>query len=269
MAATTYYTAGVTTDAIAAWATGGVWVLLLIAYGVRVSRRGKFRSDRVAGVGGTVVMGEGIMQATYWGIEPIVRALVRLRLTPNAITTIALVFGLGAGVAIALGYFGIACACATVSTICDILDGQVARMTRTGSARGELYDAVVDRYTEFALIGGFVVFARGHWVGVAIALLALQASFMISYASAKAEALKVDVPRGLMRRHERATVLTLTAGMTPLLGPTLASWWPGTSYVGDGAVFIGGLALVAAIGTAATVTRFARIYRSLGLGSAP
>jgi CDP-diacylglycerol--glycerol-3-phosphate 3-phosphatidyltransferase len=266
LAATTYYTADVTTDAIAAWATGGVWALLLVAYGVRVSRRGKFRSDRVAGVGGTVVMGEGIMQATYWGIEPVVRALVRLRLTPNAITTIALVFGLGAGVAIALGCFGIACACATVSTICDILDGQVARMTRTGSARGELYDAVVDRYTEFALIGGFVVFEREHWVGVAIALLALQASFMISYASAKAEALKVDVPRGLMRRHERATVLTLTAGLTPLLGPTLASWWPDAP---EGGVFVVGLSLVAAIGTAATVTRFARIYRSLGLGSAP
>ena len=52
-----------------------------------------------------------------------------------------------------------------------------------------------------------------------IALLALQASFMISYASAKAEALQVKMPRGLMRRHERAAVLTLVAGLTPLLGP--------------------------------------------------
>jgi CDP-diacylglycerol--glycerol-3-phosphate 3-phosphatidyltransferase len=247
-------------DLIAVAATGCIWFLLLVAYGLRVKRRGRFRSDRVSGVGGTAIMGENIMEATYWGIEPVVRALVAMRLTANAITTIALVFGLGAGVAIALGYFGVACACATISTICDILDGQVARLTHTGSARGELYDAVVDRYTEFALIAGFVVFAREHVVSVAIALLALQASFMISYASAKAEALRVDVPRGLMRRHERATVLTLTAGLTPMLGPTLTGWWPSLP---DGAMFIVGLALVAAIGTGATVTRFTRIYRSL------
>jgi phosphatidylglycerophosphate synthase len=251
----------VTFDAIASLATGATWALLLVAYGLRVRRRGAFRSDRVAGVGGTVVMGEGIMQATYWGIEPVVRGLVKLKLTPNAITTIALLFGLGAGVACAAGLFGLACACATISTICDILDGQVARFTKTGSAKGELYDAVVDRYTEFALIAGFVVYARDSWVLVAIALAALHASFMISYASAKAEALRVDVPRGLMRRHERATVLTLTAGLVPLVDPALLARFPALPY---GTTLACGLALVAAIGTASTITRFARIYRALG-----
>jgi hypothetical protein len=47
------------------------------------------------------------------------------------------------------------------------------------------------------------VYARESPIQVAVALLAL-ASFMISYASAKAEALHADTPRGLMRRHARS-----------------------------------------------------------------
>ena len=145
-----------------------------------------------------------MMQATYWASIRSVRGLAALGLTANAVTTMALVLGIAAGVAISCGHFGLACLLSTVSTLCDILDGQVARLTRSGSARGELYDSVVDRYTEFALIAGFVVYARDQGWLVLVALLALHASFMISYASAKAEALRASVPRGLMRRHERA-----------------------------------------------------------------
>ncbi|MEO6772220.1 MAG: CDP-alcohol phosphatidyltransferase family protein [Kofleriaceae bacterium] len=223
-------------------------------------RFGQFHSARVDSVGGTAIMGENIMQATYWAIDPVVRGLVAIGLSANGVTTLALVLGIGAGVAVSLGSFGVACLLATISTICDILDGQVARLTRTGSDTGELYDAVVDRYTEFALIAGFVIFAHDSSGQVIVALLALQASFMISYASAKAEALAVKIPRGLMRRHERATVLTLAAGLTPLLGPALhARWdaWPAT------APFLIGLGLVAAIGGVAGVVRFVWIRAAL------
>jgi CDP-diacylglycerol---glycerol-3-phosphate 3-phosphatidyltransferase len=247
-------------DAVATYVTGGVWVVLLTAYAVRVARFGQFHSARVDGIGGTAVMGENIMQATYWAVGPVVRGFVAIGFTANGVTTLALVLGIGAGVALGFGYFGVACLLSTVSTICDILDGQVARLTKTGSEVGELFDAAVDRYTEFALIGGFIVYARGSAWEVAIALLAMQASYMISYASAKAEALKVDVPRGLMRRHERAAVLTLVAGLTPILGPSIHARWealPPTS------VFTLGLAIVALVGGFAGILRFVWIRRAL------
>jgi CDP-diacylglycerol--glycerol-3-phosphate 3-phosphatidyltransferase len=247
-------------DVTVAYLTGALWLVLFAAYAIRVSRMGAFRSERVEGVGGTVVVGQGMMEATYWGLDPIVRGLVAIRLTANGVTTIALVLGLAAGVAIACGLFGLACLLSTVSTLCDILDGQVARHTKTGSARGELYDAAVDRYTEFALIGGFVVFARDAWPLLLVALVALHASFMISYASAKAEALSVSVPRGLMRRHERAATLTLTAGLTPIFGPMLHARW---AALPESSVFGFGLALVAVIGSYAAVQRFVRIARQL------
>jgi CDP-diacylglycerol--glycerol-3-phosphate 3-phosphatidyltransferase len=240
--------------------TGAVWIALIAAYLVRVVRFGKFRSERVTGVGGTALVGEGIMQATYWAIDPVVRGLVRLGATPNGITYSALVMGIGAGVAVAYGWFGLACLLATGSTISDILDGQVARLTKTGSNRGELLDAAVDRYTEFAFIAGFIFFAHGSVIAVGIALTALLASFMISYASAKAEALHVATPRGLMRRHERATYLILASGLTPVLGPTVHAHWPALP---ESIVFVAGLLIVGLVGNLAAVQRFARISRGL------
>jgi phosphatidylglycerophosphate synthase len=247
------------TDADFSWLTAAVWVVLIAAYAIRVSRYGAFRSERVLGVGGgTVLVGENIMQATYWAIEPVVRALVWIGATPNAITIAALFFGLGAGVAVATGWFGLACLLATASTISDILDGQVARVTKTGSNAGELLDAVADRYTEFAFIAGFILYARESPIEVIIALAALLASFMISYTSAKAEALQVSVPRGLMRRHERATYLTFAAGVTPMIGPSIHARWP---VLPTATVFLLGLAVVGAVGNLAALQRLVRIHR--------
>ncbi|CAN5252120.1 hypothetical protein BH11MYX1_BH11MYX1_43830 [soil metagenome] len=241
------------------YATGALWVVAFVAYAIRVRRFGAFHSARVDSVGGTAIMGETIMQATYWAGGPIVRGLVAIGFTAHGVTTLALVLGIGAGIATACGWFGLACLLATISTVADIRDGQVARLTNSGSNVGELYDAVVDRYTEFGFIAGFIVFAHGSPWMVAIALLALQSSYMISYASAKAEALEVSVPRGLMRRHERAAILIIGAGVTPILGPIVAEKFaiPATS------VFAVGLALVGVIGGFAGVLRFFWIRRAL------
>jgi CDP-diacylglycerol---glycerol-3-phosphate 3-phosphatidyltransferase len=247
-------------DALAVYVTGGLWIVAFVAYGLRVMRFGQFHSARVDSVGGTAIMGENIMQATYWAVEPVVRGLVALGFSANGVTTLALVLGIGAGVATACGYFGVACLLATISTICDILDGQVARLTNTGSETGELYDAAVDRYTEFAFIAGFIFYAHDSAWQVVIGLFAMQASFMISYASAKAEALAVKIPRGLMRRHERAAVLTLASGLTPLLGPALHARWDALPAT---APFVIGLGLVAVIGGIAGVVRFVWIRAAL------
>ena len=255
------------TDVGFSWLTCAVWVVLIAAYAIRVSRYGAFQSERVHGVGGgTLLLGENIMQATYWAIEPVVRGLIRIGATPNAITLAALATGIAAGAAVATGWFGLACLLATCSTICDILDGQVARVTRTGSNAGELLDAVVDRYTEFAFIAGFIVYARESRLQIAIALGALLASFMISYTSAKAEALQVSVPRGLMRRHERATYLTFGAGMTPMIGPVLHARWP---ELPTAAVFVLALAIVGAIGNLAALQRIVRLHRRVGSAGGP
>ena len=228
------------------------------AYGVRVMVYGVARSERVAKIGGTPILGQELMDWTYWAVGPIVRGLAAAGITPNMLTWAAFVFGCGAGVALAFGWFGLAVMLATFSTVGDILDGQVARMTNTGSDRGELLDAAVDRYTEFAFLAGLVIFFRESVLLVLLTMAALLASFMISYTSAKAEALQVSPPRGLMRRHERAVYLICGVGFTALFGTWIASH--GLPAITP---LIAALLAVAVIGNAAAVIRLYRIGKAL------
>ena len=186
---------------------------------------------------------------TYWATDPVVRGLVALGISANGMTWASLVLGLGAGVALATGGFGLACLLATMSTIGDILDGQIARVTKTGSDRGELLDAAVDRYTEYAFAAGLVIYFRTSVPLLGLTLGALLACVMVSYASAKAEALQVAPPRGLMRRHERATYLIVGAGVS--------------SIIANEAPEIVALAIVALVGNLAAVIRLVRISRAL------
>ena len=91
-------------DAYFSYAMAGLAGLAAIAYGVRVALHGAARSERVARIGGTALIGQEMMDYTYWAIEPIVRGLAAIGVTPNALTWSALIFGLGAGAALALGH---------------------------------------------------------------------------------------------------------------------------------------------------------------------
>ena len=233
----------------------------ILAYGVRIAvRGGAARSERVARIGGTAIVPQEVMDWTYWAVEPFVKMFVTLGISANGVTWLALVFGLGAGVALGFGWFGLATMLATCSTLLDILDGQVARLTNTGSNRGELLDAAIDRYTEFAFLAGLAIWFHDVVPMLALALAAVLACFMVSYSSAKAEALQVSPPRGLMRRHERSTYLIVAAGATSLFGTTVAERFPDLPPY---TFMILGMAAVAVIGNGAAVLRLVRIGRAL------
>ncbi|HEX3481942.1 MAG TPA: hypothetical protein VHT91_43310 [Kofleriaceae bacterium] len=61
-----------------------------------------------------------------------------------------------------------------------------------------------------------------------------------------------------MRRHERATYLTVASGLTPLLGPVIHAQWPALP---DTSLFVLGLAIVASVGNLAALQRLVRIHR--------
>src|SRR5262249_6268454 len=159
----------------------------LAVYGVRVMVRGFARYDRVNAVGGSPLLSKRLVEFGYWAIGPVARACVRAGITPNVITWGSLVLGVGARVALALGLLGLGALPALISTLSDSLDGQVARLTKSGSAAGEVFDASVDRYGDFFYIAGLVLFYRDSVIFQSLALFAMLASFMVSYATAKAE----------------------------------------------------------------------------------
>jgi CDP-diacylglycerol--glycerol-3-phosphate 3-phosphatidyltransferase len=179
-------------------------------------------------------------------LAPVAAAMIALGVSANAITAISLVAGGAAGVFLACGHFGIAALLFAGASIGDALDGLVARATRTESAAGALFDASVDRYEEFFAFGGLAIYFRSSGVLLALMLLALVGSFMVSYGSAKAEALRVAVPAGSMRRAERATCLSLGTTLVPIVG-SLSAKFHGPGWLGEVPVLlaIGVIAIVA------------------------
>jgi CDP-diacylglycerol---glycerol-3-phosphate 3-phosphatidyltransferase len=241
-------------------ALGLILVLLVLAYAVRVARAGAASFDRVKRDQGSALFGAGAMQMGYWGLDPIGRGLARMGVTPNAISTTSLILGLSAAVALAFGHFGVAAVLAVTSSLCDALDGMVARHTRTASDSGEVLDATIDRYVEFTFLGGLAIYDHDRPLRLAAALAAILGSFMVSYATAKGEAMGVEVPRGAMRRPERAAYLTLGAAFCPF-----AALWAahgGPAWVSE-APMIAATTLVAIVGNVSAVRRLTAVARSL------
>jgi CDP-diacylglycerol--glycerol-3-phosphate 3-phosphatidyltransferase len=187
----------------------------IVVYLARTLLRGRARHARTDADGGSVFLNKASMEMGYWVLDPVVDALAALRITPNMVTAFSLVPAFGAGVAVAFGWFGLGCVLATAGSLCDLLDGVLARRTGVASEAGEVLDAAVDRYVEFFFLAGLVVYYREYWMVLLIVLAATLGAFMVSYSTAKAEAMGVPPPRGAMRRAERAVYLLVAAGLTP------------------------------------------------------
>jgi CDP-diacylglycerol---glycerol-3-phosphate 3-phosphatidyltransferase len=226
---------------------------------------------------GTVVLSDGRRQTgdpwVDWAqpalvrtLSPVVDALIAARVSANAVTGASLVAGLYAGGALALGHFGIAAIAIAVASLGDAVDGLVARRTRTASLRGALFDASVDRYEEFFVLGGLALYFRSNAGALALGLLAIAGSFMVSYGSAKAEAHGVPVPGGLLRRASRASLLAGGTTFVPIAKaiarPLSAPAWATHSPV----LLV--LAIIAVAANASAILRLRAIASAISPGPA-
>ncbi len=202
---------------------GSALIVLLAAaaYGLRLAVKGRVHFDRIDRQGGSRLLSKGAMELAYWILDPVAKLLVWLRITPNQISWASLGFGFLTAACLALGHFGFGAIFATISGLLDSLDGMVARISGVASDAGEVLDAAIDRYAEFLFLSGLVIYYREIPVLQVLTLFALLGSFMVSYSTAKAEALQVIAPKGSMRRPERAVYLTLGAALSALSIPWL------------------------------------------------
>jgi phosphatidylglycerophosphate synthase len=236
-------------------------LVLAAAYGLRVTVKGRVRFDRIDRQGGSRLLSKGSMELAYWILSPVARFLVSLGVTPNKISFVSLAFGFLAGAGLASGHFGYAAICATISALLDSLDGMVARISGAASDAGEVLDAAVDRYAEFFFLSGLIVYYREIPALQVLALLALLGSFMVSYSTAKAEALKVSPPNGSMRRPERAVYLTLGAALSALT----VSWFETQREfsIPIGYPMVMALGLVALFANVSSIARFCAIAKAV------
>jgi CDP-diacylglycerol---glycerol-3-phosphate 3-phosphatidyltransferase len=235
--------------------------LIGVAYGVRVLLKGRAEHDRVNRQGGSALLSKGVMEGAYWTLQPIGRLLVACRITPNQISWTSFVFAILTAFCLSFGHFGFGAGFAAVSALLDALDGMVARLTGSASDAGEVLDTTVDRYSEFLFLSGLVIYYREIPVLMVLTLLALAGSFMVSYSTAKAEALHVDPPKGSMRRPERALYLTLGAALSPIT----ISWFetPHEFPVPVGHPMVFALGLVAVLSNLSAIERLWAVSRAV------
>ena len=227
-------------------------MLAFASYFVRCVLVGRPSSKRLEGVERTF-LGHTIMEAAYWWFEPMVGFLRWLHVSPNMVTGASLLPMLGAAVAVALGHFGIAAVLAIAGSFCDLLDGVLARRQGTSSAAGEVFDAAVDRYAEFFVLAGIIVFSRNRLPMMLLALAALLGSFMVSYGTAKAEAMDVEPPKGAMRRATRSVYILCGMSFVPCWYAWSGVTWP--SFLREAPLTLS-LAIVAVVTNVSSIRRF-------------
>lgn len=164
-----------------------------------------------------------LQQLIYKVINPFVRVLIKVGLTPNAVTMIGFLLNIGVAVIFVKGaeegnrgdlsYVGWAGALILFAGLFDMLDGQVARLGNMGSRFGALFDSVLDRYSELVMFLGICYYLVGHhyFLSSLFAFIALIGSMMVSYVRARAEGLGIECKGGLMQRPERVVTIGVTA----------------------------------------------------------
>ena len=204
-----------------AWAGVALPVVVLALLGA-AARGAPPEHARVTREGGTVFLAERLMQRAYTWIDALAAACVRLGLRADTVTWFSLLAGLVAGLLAARGWLGAAAWALALSGLCDGLDGAIARRTHTASAAGAVLDSALDRYVEFFFCAGLLVHFAGHTAWQLLVVVTLFGGFMVTYSTAKAEALAIKPPRGWMKRPER--LVWFAGGATLAAAGRLVGW---------------------------------------------
>ena len=136
-----------------------------------------------------------------------------------------------AGVLAASGYFIAAGVLMLVFSGLDLLDGALARKTGSVTKFGAVFDSVLDRLSEAAVLGGLLYhFAEegGRTMEVALCYAAMVGSIMVSYTRARAEGIGLELREGLFTRAERVLLLAGALILAPLVQDAIV---PGALWI--------------------------------------
>ena len=136
-------------------------------------------------------------------------------LRPWVITVSSMAVGMAAGLSFAAGWGVLAGLLAAISQVLDGVDGQYARLTGTQSSAGAFLDSVLDRYSDGFLVLGLIIFNLQQgipgWLLFIVGAFALIGSGLVSYTSARAESLGIDLGNPtLASKGTRTTVIAVS-----------------------------------------------------------
>ncbi|HEY6888879.1 MAG TPA: CDP-alcohol phosphatidyltransferase family protein [Solirubrobacter sp.] len=143
--------------------------------------------------------------------------LIQSRLTPNAISLTGFALCVVAAGLILQGWWIAGGIAFIVGSVCDTLDGRYSRMSGKASPFGAFLDSTLDRVEEGVVLAAVayqfsddpdLTFIASNQVAVAMVVVAVIASIMVSYTRARAEALGVECKVGIADRAFRVVVLS-------------------------------------------------------------
>ena len=162
------------------------------------------------------MLGESIGRAAMRIINAMVRALASAGVSPNILTAIGVSINVACGVLFGLGEFFWAGVVLIVANLFDMLDGNVARQTNNVTKFGGFLDSSLDRLSDMVAFLGIMMFYAGNspqhsLLNVFLAGVGMMASVMVSYTTARSEALGVKANVGFLQRPERIVLLIIGA----------------------------------------------------------
>jgi CDP-diacylglycerol--glycerol-3-phosphate 3-phosphatidyltransferase len=155
-------------------------------------------------------------------VEPIARRLVKMHVTPDALTVIGTI-GVSAGALVFYprGDFWVGTLVITAFVFSDLLDGAVARVRGSSGPWGAFLDSTMDRVGDGAVFGALALWyaGSGHSQTLcAVALYDLVAGVVTSYAKARAESLGMTCNVGIAERSERLIAVLALTGLSGVFG---------------------------------------------------
>lgn len=134
-------------------------------------------------------------------------ALVRARISPNAITTAGVVLTFGCGWLIIDGQHVLAGILLIPVLLLDVVDGAAARVSGKVTVWGGFYDSSCDRITDGIIVGAIAYAVRADASALVAALLAGIMGGLVPYTRAKAEALGFAPGNGPGERADRSVYI--------------------------------------------------------------
>lgn len=152
-------------------------------------------------------------------VDPIGRWLLRIGLTPDAVTLIGTA-GVVAGAVILfpLGQLLAGTLVITAFVLFDLIDGAMARARGYGTPFGVVLDATCDRIADGAVFGAiaYYCFTTGKTTTGVAALLCLVSAQVISYVKARADSVQLPIGGALAERAERNLLGLFGTGLAGL-----------------------------------------------------
>jgi len=144
-------------------------------------------------------------------------------LKPWMITICSSCLGVMGGVVFGLGWGWLAGLLGICSQVLDGVDGQFARLTGSQSAAGAYLDSVLDRYSDGAMLIGLFVYLLHLplliplWQMLILGFLAFIGTNLVSYSSAKAESLHIDLGKPTLASKGTRMAVMILCGLGSLL----------------------------------------------------